>query len=95
MALLRSDLVTIFEAIINGNLRRDMVDTVPISTVVKYAAPFGYPDKPVRGQVWLPLRSSSATNFKLCVLIQEARLLCAYKCSTFQCACVLFTCKLR
>lgn len=48
LAILESDLVTIFQAIIAGNLSEELVRFAPKATVCKYVVPEGYPDNPVK-----------------------------------------------
>lgn len=49
LALLKSDLVDICEAIIQGTLTRAGVEFERLATVCKYVVPQGYPDLPVKG----------------------------------------------
>jgi phosphoribosylamine--glycine ligase len=50
LSLLRTDLVDICEAIIQGTLDRVRVDFEHLATVCKYVVPKGYPDGPVKGE---------------------------------------------
>lgn len=51
LALLESDIVDILFAVVKGTLSQSLVKMAPLASVVKYAVPHGYPDKPVRGEV--------------------------------------------
>lgn len=49
LSLLRTDLVDICEAVIQGTLDRTPVEFEERATVCKYVVPSGYPDRPVKG----------------------------------------------
>lgn len=48
LAILESDLVAIFQAIVAGTLSASLVKFAELATVCKYAVPEGYPDQPVK-----------------------------------------------
>jgi phosphoribosylamine--glycine ligase len=48
LAILESDLVTIFEAMVQGTLEPELVQFANLATVCKYTVPDGYPDNPVK-----------------------------------------------
>jgi phosphoribosylamine--glycine ligase len=50
LSLLKTDLVDICEAIINGTLNQLRVEFEPLATVCKYVVPAGYPDHPVKNE---------------------------------------------
>lgn len=49
VTLLESDIISIMEAVVKGNLTQDLVKMSTMASVVKYAVPFGYPDSPQKG----------------------------------------------
>ncbi len=51
LALLESDLVAIFQAIVQGTLSQALVHFSPKATVCKYVVPEGYPDNPVKDKI--------------------------------------------
>lgn len=51
LAILESDLVSIFQAIVQGTLSQDLVKFSHKATVCKYVVPEGYPDNPVKHKV--------------------------------------------
>jgi phosphoribosylamine--glycine ligase len=50
LSLLRTDLVDICEAIIEGTLSQLRVEFEPLATVCKYVVPEGYPDHPLKNE---------------------------------------------
>ncbi|PIZ95332.1 MAG: phosphoribosylamine--glycine ligase [Candidatus Magasanikbacteria bacterium CG_4_10_14_0_2_um_filter_37_12] len=50
LPILKTDFVTICQAIISGNLDKINVEFINKATVCKYAVPNGYPDNPVKNQ---------------------------------------------
>ena len=46
LAILETDLLTIFQAMVNGNLSAKLVRFANLATVCKYIVPIGYPDQP-------------------------------------------------
>lgn len=50
LSLLKTDLVDICEAIINGTLSQLRVEFAPLATVCKYVVPEGYPDHPLKNE---------------------------------------------
>ena len=50
LSLLKTDLVDVCEAIINGMLDRLQVEFEPLATVCKYVVPEGYPDHPLTNE---------------------------------------------
>lgn len=66
MALLESDLVTIFQAMVAGSLAKTEVCFKRQASVCKYLVPEGYPDHPLKkGQIHLPamLRSDDVQHY--------------------------------
>ena len=59
LSLLDSDIVEIFEHIVNGTLNNLNIKFKNKATVCKYAVPKGYPDDPVKGQ---PIDISKVTD---------------------------------
>lgn len=51
LSLLESDLVSICQALVNGNLSHSHVSFAHLATVCKYVVPQGYPDHPIRNEV--------------------------------------------
>lgn len=51
LAILESDLVNIFRAMVTGHLTHSHVRFAPLATVCKYAVPEGYPDHPIKNSV--------------------------------------------
>ena len=50
LPILKTDFVEICQAILAGNLDKIKIEFEKKTTVCKYIAPEGYPDKPVSGQ---------------------------------------------
>jgi phosphoribosylamine--glycine ligase len=51
LAVLETDLVDIFRAMVTGHLTPSHVKFLPLATVCKYAVPEGYPDDPIKDSV--------------------------------------------
>lgn len=51
LSLLETDLVAIFQAMVQGKLTADLVKFSPKATVCKYVVPEGYPDHPVKNKI--------------------------------------------
>lgn len=51
LAVLESDLLAIFQAIVEGKLTQDLVKFSTEATVCKYVVPEGYPDNPVKNKI--------------------------------------------
>ncbi len=51
LAILKTDLVTICQAIIAGTLNQLTIEWEAVATVCKYAVPQGYPDNPVKNEM--------------------------------------------
>ena len=57
LALLRSDFVRIFQAVVTGRLAEVSVDFASLATVSKVVVPEGYPDNPVKEEELIFCRS--------------------------------------
>ncbi len=51
LAVLQTDLMDIFTAMIHGKLAAQSIQFAPFATVCKYVVPQGYPDHPVKNQI--------------------------------------------
>jgi phosphoribosylamine-glycine ligase len=67
LSVLETDLLEIFQAIVEGTLDRVEIRFRPCATVCKYIVPEGYPDDPVKGEKLdlsaLPPDSDSLRSF--------------------------------
>ncbi len=51
LAILETDLVEIFTAMVSGQLTKSLVRFADLATVCKYAVPEGYPDDPIKNSI--------------------------------------------
>jgi phosphoribosylamine--glycine ligase len=74
LSVLRTDLVDIFEAIIEETLDKLAIEFAKLATVCKYIVPEGYPDQPVRGkQMDLSAVPPESAHFRMYPAAVETR----------------------